>query len=387
MKFKKYFLYELLEGIVDNRGKNPRKYYSSGSFPVIDNILIKNTFYPNIRQATRFIDLETFNVFLRGYLHKDMPIMTLVGSGIGKVTLSPSDNAVIVQNTIGFKVNSKLDPIYLYYWFLTKQKELQSFNRGSGQPSIRKTDVENMTIFLPEIDIQNKIAKILSNIDKKIELNKKINDNLLSLIDDNYERYLNEIVDHEELMANDIYDFISGIEPGAANYSSKKLENYINFYRVGDMDNKCSTFIPKELAKEKIANTNDVLVSFDATIGRIAYGIYGAYSTGMRKIVVNKKFQNIIGSAFIYAYFNNRITQSIIKEHARGTTILHAGTAINHLKVKLDKTIIKEFNLLFENLFNKIKQIKKENDLLEDLKNILIPKLMNGEIDLDKIEI
>ena len=172
-------LKECLKGIVDNRGKNPI-YLESAKYPVIDNVYIKNNLYPNLSEINRYINEDTYNNFLRGYVHRNMPIMTLVGNGIGNVTLVPEDNAVIVQNTIGFLVDEKkLNEIYLYYWFLTKNAELRAFNRGSGQPSIKKNDVENMEIILPQIEVQNKIVKILLSIDEKINLNNKTNDNLL----------------------------------------------------------------------------------------------------------------------------------------------------------------------------------------------------------------
>ena len=171
-------LKDCLEKIIDNRGRNP-KYYDNETYPVIDNIMIKNNYHPNIKEATRFIDQDTHDNFLRGYLEPNIPIMTLVGGGIGNVSLSIDDKSVIVQNTIGFKPKPEiLDSIYLYYWFLYKHKELIQFNRGSGQPSIRKTDIENMDIDIKNINYQKKVSKILSEIDEKIALNNKINNNL-----------------------------------------------------------------------------------------------------------------------------------------------------------------------------------------------------------------
>ena len=171
-------LKDCLERIIDNRGKNP-KYYDREVYPVIDNVMIKNNYHPNINEATRFIDQDTHDNFLRGYLEPNIPIMTLVGGGIGNVSLSIDDKSVIVQNTIGFKTKPEvLDSVYLYYWFLYKHDELIQFNRGSGQPSIRKTDIENMNIELKNINCQRKASKILSEIDEKIDLNNKINNNL-----------------------------------------------------------------------------------------------------------------------------------------------------------------------------------------------------------------
>lgn len=163
---------------IDNRGKNPKQYYEDEKHPVIDNVLIKNALYPDMKAVARYIDQDTFDNFLRGYVHKNMPLITLVGNGIGNVTLAPSDEVAIVQNTIGFVVNEELDEIFLYYYLKYNQERIRGFNRGSGQPSIKKTDILSMEVDFPDILIQKKIVNALMGIDEKIEINNAINRNL-----------------------------------------------------------------------------------------------------------------------------------------------------------------------------------------------------------------
>lgn len=107
-----------------------------------------------------------------------MPIMTLVGSGIGNVSLAPSDDVAIVQNTIGFQVNEKMDELFLYYFLLNNQERIRNYNRGSGQPSVRKTDILGMEVEVPNLEVQRKISNVLYRLDEKILINNIINDNL-----------------------------------------------------------------------------------------------------------------------------------------------------------------------------------------------------------------
>ncbi len=168
---------DYLSDTIDNRGRNP-KYYEFSKYPVIDNILIKNFIYPDMNSISRYIDEDTYRNFLRGYVHKNMPIMTLVGSGIGNVSMAPSDDVVIVQNTIGFSVKDNMNEIFLYYFLLNNQERLRNYNRGSGQPSIRKTDILGMEVQIPTLDVQKNIANILFALDNKILKNNEINENL-----------------------------------------------------------------------------------------------------------------------------------------------------------------------------------------------------------------
>lgn len=170
---------DYIKNTVDNRGKNPN-YCETGKYPVIDNVIIKNFIYPDMTSVTRYIDEDVHQNFLRGYLHKNMPIMTLVGNGIGNVSMAPFDNAVIVQNTIGFEVKENLDEVFLYYYLLSQRDRVRAFDRGSGQPSVKKTDVLGMEVEFPTLDKQKKIAEILFSIDKKIAINIDINKNLVA---------------------------------------------------------------------------------------------------------------------------------------------------------------------------------------------------------------
>ena len=171
-------LSDYIKTTIDNRGRNPEKYYNLEQYPVIDNYLIKNTLFPDMEMVNRYIDKDTYEHFLRGYVHKNMPLMTLVGNGIGNVTLAPSNDVVIIQNTIGFDCNDNIDEIFLYYYLLYKQEFIKKFDRGSGQPSIRKTDLLDMEVNIPDLVKQKKIKDILFGIDEKIEGNKQINNNL-----------------------------------------------------------------------------------------------------------------------------------------------------------------------------------------------------------------
>lgn len=171
-------LSDYIEKTIDNRGRNPKQYFSCEKYPVIDNYLIKNTLYPDVGAVNRYIDEDTFENFLRGYVHKNMPLMTLVGNGIGNVTLAPCDDVAIIQNTVGFQCKEDLDEIFLYYYLLYQQEVIKRFDRGSGQPSIKKTDLLAMNVDFPELAVQEQIRDILLCIDEKIEVNKSINNNL-----------------------------------------------------------------------------------------------------------------------------------------------------------------------------------------------------------------
>lgn len=380
-----YRLKDCLEKVIDNRGKNPQ-YFDKEKYPVIDNVFIKNNYYINDSNVNRYINQETYDNFLRGYVEKDMPIMTLVGSGIGNVGLIKNEKVAIVQNTIGFKTKSILDSKYLYYWFLTKQQELQNFNRGSGQPSIKKTDVENMIIDFPVIEEQHKIVNVLEKIDDKIELNNKINDNLYKICNTIYHDYLDK---YSKLIENKkIVDIANRVVTGKT--PSTKNEEFWNgdipFITIPDMHNQVFTIN----TERKISNVgakalipkNSISVSCIATVGLVSINTEMSQTNQqINSIVLNNDYDLY----YLFEFMSEQ--ENFMKNIAGGSTTynINKNTFENIEVPYLPKDKLIEFYNIVSKMFERIKLNQKENNDLELLRDTLLPQLMNGEIELDKI--
>ena len=105
----------------------------------------------------------------------------------------------------------------------------------------------------------------------------------------------------------------------------------------------------------------------------------------MKKISISDNYKDVIDNSIVYAYFNNRDIKNIMMGNARGTTILHASSSIDFMTFKFNDTLLKKYSKVNSVLFDKMKNIKKENENLLELRNTLLPKLISGEIDFDNI--
>ena len=340
-----------------------------------------------------FITKEKDELLRKGKLNRNDIVLTTRGT-IGNVGLYDEsvkyDNVRINSGMLIIRNNdSNINTKYLYYQLTSPfiRDQIFSLKTGSAQPQIPITVLKKLKLLIPDKNIQDKIVKVMDSVVNKIKLNNEINNNLHELINQNYAKYLNELDEYIELNIKDIFDFETGVEPGSKNYLEKPDDNSIKFYRVGDMNSECNTFINEKLSNGKLIDENDIVVSFDATIGRIGYGLKGAYSTGMKKISINSKYKNIVDNSLVYAYFNNKDIQNIMMENARGTTILHASSSIDFMNFKYNESFLKKYSKLISVVFDKMKCIKSENEKLSKLRNALLPKLMNVEIDLVNIEI
>ena len=367
----------------------------------------QNAIYDN-RIFRYYIDEEKYQSLKRFTTYTDDLIISCSGT-VGKVSIIKHDDpkGIISQALLTLRVNKDLIlPEFLKYFFSSYEgyNSLVSRSTGSVQVNISKRAViEEIPLKLPPLDVQRKIVHYLSLIDKKIETNKKINKNLektlITIFNSwfiNFENYDNskgmkiddsygEIpVDWSVEMLEDYVDFVTGVEPGSKNYHEKPEPNDIPFLRVGDLGSRDNgVFIDPSLSKNKILKYDDIVLFLDATIGIVKMGLEGAYSTGMRKLVIKN---DNINQPFLYCLVKSNRIQRIIETFATGTTILHAGKSIKHMNFVLsDKKTMDDFGKIGNPIISIILTNLKEIEYLTNLRDTLLPKLMSGEIDVSKI--
>jgi len=295
-------------------------------------------------------------------------------------------------DTVYFVDSLKKEGYLKFFYYLLKTIDFKKVDINVGVPGLNRDTAHSLEVLIPEdITEQKRIADILSVFDDKIEVNNKIIKTLEEMAQEVFKEKFNNseklIVNSEKLKlkkweikdAEDVFIFEKGIEPGSKYYSETKKEGYIPFYRVRDLDKQSGVdvYIPKKIANGKICKESDVLISLDATVGRVKIGCNGAFSSGIRKVYSKDR---LIKNSFIYFWLKTPYVQDTILERASGTTILHAGQAIKYLKIPFNKEIIKEIQSKVDPMFEKILQILKETQTLAALRDLLLPKLMSGEI-------
>lgn len=304
---------------------------------------------------------------------------------------------------IKFSLNQKL--VYPKYIKYVCQADkywawVNSVATGSTRKNINAKMYEDMPIELPEYKIQKQIVNVLEVFDKKIEVNNKIIENLEAQAQAIFKSWF---VDFEPFADGDfveselglipkgwevkdaksLMNFETGSEPGSKNYTDNKNTN-IPFYRVGEMLSKTEIYVKEENLKGKIASEEDVLVSFDGTVGRVVTGLFGGYSSGIKKIMPKEES---ITNNLIYVLFKSDLIQNIINQHAEGTTILHASKSINYMYLPYNREIYFKFSKAIDPLIEYIRVLKNQNNKLASIRDTLLPKLMAGEIDIANISI
>src|SRR5262249_40427589 len=121
-----------------------------------------------------------------------------------------------------------------------------------------------------------------------------------------------------------------------------------------------------------------IVVSLDGTVGLVRIGLEGAFSSGIRRVV--QKTQEV-GWALLYELLQSDGIQDTIQAHAKGTTIKHAGTAVDALRfLRPAPPLARYFEDLVSPLLRQKVNLLKSNESLARARDLLLPRLMSGEI-------
>lgn len=300
-----------------------------------------------------------------------------------------------------FKVvpNEKIYRKYLYYALNNEYMYKKMLNAASGTtiPDLKHSAFYDLEIFLPEINEQYKIVNILENIDKKIKLNNQINNNLYELTNNLFKKIFeeNEVKEYKRL------DEISECQNGHAFYKDGYNNRGLMVIDLGNI-NLNSNFIytnaDKYIDKSRIPNEKFIVRKNDLvmimTDRKATMDLLGKTA----KIYENKEYalnqriyriRSKINVNYLYTYLNSDKVSNELKSKALGSVQKYINTnVINEIRVPIfENKIMEDFSNIVNPIFEFMESNILENKNLEQLRDTLLPKLMNGEINLDKVEI
>lgn len=405
--WKRYKLEDILSKTIDNRGKNPP--FSDTGYSYIDTTcIVGDNRYPSYALVRKYVSKETYeNWFRSGHPRRNDLLIATVGANIGKICLMDDTPACIAQNTIGLRIDVAVaDPIFAYYVLSSNeiQSNLKSLDIGSAQPSIKVPHLLNLSVALPPLSTQSRIAAILSALDDKIELNRQINATLEAIaqaifkewfVDLNFPGATGEMVESELGMIphgwwveklGEIVEVKGGTTPSTKEERFWNGENY--WATPKDLSNLSSPIlltterkITTEGAKQigsGILPSGTLLLSSRAPIGYLAISDIPV-SINQGFIAINAKATS---NLFILHWLKENM-ETIIGR-ANGSTFLEISKT-NFREIELvipDTQITQMFEKVIAPIFEQIKVNMQESITLATLRDSLLPKLMNGEIDL-----
>jgi len=359
----------------------------------------KKTPYPYIRitdfkghkidlSNIMYVDEDTRKVISKYTVNKQDIILSIVGTfGLCAIVPNELDNANLTENCVKFVFDkTKIDTNFLYYHLISPdtQELIKSLDVGSTQPKLPIYNIQKIDILLPPLHDQKAIAEVLSSIDDKIDLlhrqNKTLEEMAITLFRQWFIEPAKDGLPEGWKMGYlaDEFDITMGQSPPGETLNEEKIG--MVFFQGGS-DFRFRFPVPRvyTTAPTRIAKPLDTLVSVRAPVGDINMA-FEECCLG-RGVAAFRYKQN--PEFYSYTYYKMRsLTEQIKLFEDYGTVFGSIGK--ENFK-KLDCFIPPiEMILKFEEnakpFDDKIISNTSQIQTLEKLRDILLPKLMSGEV-------
>lgn len=304
---------------------------------------------------------------------------------------------------------------YVYYFLKTQYTQLRNLSSGVRK-NLNSNDIKEFEIRLPDSLItQEKIASILYSLDSKIELNNRINTELEAMAKTLYDYWFvqfdfpnakgkpykssgGKMFWSEELKRDipegwadgelqDIANITMGQSPPGESYNEEG-EGMIFYQGCTDFGNRCPSIRKFTTQPTRYAKEGDILLSVRAPVGTLNIAKEDC-CIGRGLAALNSK-DNCI--AYLFGVMVN-LKQVFDRRNVDGTTFgsITKDDLFSLKVVKPTKEILKQFNEILNPVFQKQNKLELENIQLAELRDWLLPMLMNGQVKVgaidDKVEL
>ena len=363
-----------------------------------------------------YVEDDTFQKISRYIVNEGQVILTIAGT-VAEVALVTNefDKASLTENAVKIIVDeTQISAMFLK--FLCQSDHIKSYFEliasGAAQPKLGIYKIQSTKVNLPPIPTQRKIASILSAYDDLIENNLKRIKLLEEKAQLTYEEWFVRLKfpGHETTPINaetglpegwekrpfeDVIDFKEG--PGLRNWQYR--EEGIPFLNIrvikdGDVDMTKVQFLdPNEVEnkyKHFLLEENDHVISSSGTLGRL---------TTIRKchlpiclntsIIRMRSKDEQFGKWLIKHTLLGQIFQSTMEIYANGSAQVNFGpTHLKQIKLPIPSTeIAVKYERIMEPIEEQIKLLRDKNQYLKEARDILLPRLMTGMINVEQMKI
>lgn len=393
-------LSDLVDVIGGGTPKTTEESYWNGSIPWLsvkdfcgDKKYVYNT--------EKSITVEGLNNSSTKLLHKDNIIISARGT-VGELAMIPYDMA-FNQSCFGLIPKGNNDPHFVYYLLKDKVRSLKSQTQGSVFDTITKATFDRIECADYSEEDQHRIASILSSLDRKIELNNKINTDLEEMAQAIFKNWFvdfesfkdGKFVDSELGMIpegwkvgclGDMGNIVCGKTPSKAN--SNYYGGDIPFIKIPDMHGNVFVESSEDRLTElgslsqikKLIPPSSLMVSCIATVGLVSINTKPSHTNQQINTVIP---HNKSALFYLYQYIKNN--EELLKNMGRGgTTTLNVNTkSFSNIRLLIPSEIaLEQFHRVVEGLFKKIELNLHESRTLSLLRDTLLPRLMSGELEV-----
>ena len=327
------------------------------------------------------------------YNNENTIIIGRVGAYCGNVFYCKG-KCWVSDNAIALCANSNNDITYLYY--LLTSLDLHHNHIGGAQPLMTQDIIGNFDVCVPELETQIQIANILSSVDKKIELNRQINDNLeqqaqaiyKSWFMDNFQAHWQEtsLADVTCKITDGVHNTVIDCPDGEYFLlSCKNIKN--GTLDISSTERKINRETFNKLRKRTQLGKGDILLTSVGTIGELMLLNEDPYNFEFqRSVAIIKPNENFISSFFLYGTLKSQIDKIKNTAHGAVQQCIFLSDLKEYSIYIPEFELISQYDQIVKPLFDEKVKREKEIKRLTALRDTLLPKLMSGELKINKID-
>lgn len=327
---------------------------------------------------------------------------------------SQPENFLVSTGFIVIDVNAEVLNADFLYYLLSQSVIVESLHAiaeqsTSAYPSIKSSDIEDLEIEIPELNTQKKIAEILSSLDKKIAQNIKVNENLEQQAQAIFKSWFIDNHENEYWKRGTFSELVVSTLNGDWGKESPSGNNTEKVYCVRGADipdvkagNKGKMpiryILPKNYASKHLSD-GDIVVEISGgsptqSTGRctaITQSLLDRYDSGMVCTNFCKAIKPLDEySMFIYYYWQYLYDRKVFFSYENGTTGIKnldfSGFLESESIIIPPIDIVHKFNKFCRTIFDQVFANGKQTEQLVTMRDVLLPKLMSGEIDVSELE-
>ncbi len=403
-EWKEIRLIDVLETLIDYRGKTPRK--TTLGIPLITAKIIKNG---RIETPSEFISVDDYDSWMVRGFPKVGDVVLTTEAPLGEVAQLNDNNVALAQRVVTLRGKSgTLDNTYLKYYFLSRvgQQRLKARETGTTVTGIKQSELKEVLVDVPPYEVQVKIASILSSLDDKIEVNRRINENLEQQAQALFKSWF---VDFEPFKDGGFVEselgmipkgwrvglFIENIDVMPGGTPSTGNSEYwdggtIPFFSPKDVNGVYCFETEKRITESGLNNCsshlypeNTLFITARGTVGKICLtGVPMAMNQSNYALVAKED----VGKFYLYLLAQTLVR--VLLKKSNGAVFSAITTRdFKEPTIMPPAYIMKKFEKIVSPLFKMIHRTSQESRRLASLRDTLLPRLMSGEIRVDEINV
>lgn len=378
----KYKLSDLVSIIGGGTPKTSKTEYWNGDIPWLSVKDFNNDFRYVYKTEKRITQLGLENSSTK-ILNKGDMIISARGT-VGEIASIPYP-MTFNQSCYGLRAKENMiTSDFLYYLIKYNISILKNQTHGSVFDTITKSTFDEIWVDIPGIMMQDKIATILSIIDKKIELNYEINKNLEQQAQAIYQQMFigNASSDWAKGTLSDIADITMGQSPSSSSYNEDG-NGTIFFQGRAEFGFRFPTVRLYTTEPKRIACANDTLMSVRAPVGDLNVAHTNCcIGRGLAAIHSKNNRQSFV----LYTMLSLKKQLDVF--NGEGTVFGSINRiSLNEMPLLIPSSEkIDEFEALVAPMDAAVRNNYDEICRLEQLRDTLLPKLMSGELDVSDID-